>query len=224
MRMTRKGRLALAIAFGGAGIAAAACNAITGLDANYVEVDCFAGSCTDGGTQHDGMSVADHGSPPPDGPVTDTGVDAGDGSVQDVAVPDAPQGDAGDAGDEGIVCTGLCLQQVTLPGQRDDQRQRHGLRAQRHRPRPQRARLRAQRAGAALHARRLLRRLQRQVSGSPLVSAITGRRRHVHLTNMPVGANIPLVIQNGRWRRQVIIPSVAACVDTPRSPHAHARR
>src|SRR5262249_49753560 len=32
---------------------------------------------------------------------------------------------------------------------------------------------------------------------------------------MPVGANIPLVIQNGRWRRMITIPSVPACVNTP---------
>ncbi len=52
------------------------------------------------------------------------------------------------------------------------------------------------------------------VSGSPLVSAVTGVNGTFTLTNMPVGADIPLVIQNGRWRRQIVIPSVAACVNT----------
>jgi hypothetical protein len=52
------------------------------------------------------------------------------------------------------------------------------------------------------------------VSGSPLVSTATGVDGSFTLTNVPVGANIPLVIQNGRWRRQFVIPSVAACVDT----------
>ena len=34
------------------------------------------------------------------------------------------------------------------------------------------------------------------------------------LVNVPAGADIPLVIQLGRWRRQVTIPSVAACEST----------
>jgi hypothetical protein len=53
-----------------------------------------------------------------------------------------------------------------------------------------------------------------QVSGAPLVSAITGYDGTFTLTNMPVGTSIPLVIQTGRWRRQFVIPSVAACVNT----------
>jgi len=52
------------------------------------------------------------------------------------------------------------------------------------------------------------------VSGSPLVSATTAVDGTFTITNMPVGTNIPLVIQNGRWRRQFVIPNVAACVNT----------
>src|SRR5262249_21596960 len=33
------------------------------------------------------------------------------------------------------------------------------------------------------------------------------------LTNAPCGTNIPLVIQLGRWRRMITIPSVACCAD-----------
>jgi hypothetical protein len=52
------------------------------------------------------------------------------------------------------------------------------------------------------------------VSGSPLVSTVTDAAGHFTLTNMPVGTNIPLVIQNGKWRRQFVLPSVTACVNT----------
>ena len=42
-------------------------------------------------------------------------------------------------------------------------------------------------------------------------TAINGR---FTLTNVPVGTNIPLVIQTGRWRRKITIPSVV-CAATP---------
>ena len=48
-------------------------------------------------------------------------------------------------------------------------------------------------------------------SGSPLVSATTAVDGSFTLKNVPVGANIPLVIQLGKWRRQVKIPNVTAC-------------
>jgi hypothetical protein len=52
------------------------------------------------------------------------------------------------------------------------------------------------------------------VSGSPLVSAATDTTGKFVLQNAPVGSNIPLVIQTGRWRRQTVIPTVASCVNT----------
>ncbi len=52
-------------------------------------------------------------------------------------------------------------------------------------------------------------------SGSPLVTALTGPNGAFSLKNVPVGENIPLVVQLGRWRRQVTIPKVTACQDTP---------
>jgi hypothetical protein len=53
------------------------------------------------------------------------------------------------------------------------------------------------------------------VSGSPLVSTVTAVNGTFSLGNVPVGANIPLVIQLGRWRRQVTITNVPACQSTP---------
>ena len=54
-----------------------------------------------------------------------------------------------------------------------------------------------------------------QASGAPLVSATTGPDGKFRLENAPVGANIPLVIQLGRWRRQVTLPMVTMCQDNP---------
>jgi N-acetylneuraminic acid mutarotase len=53
-----------------------------------------------------------------------------------------------------------------------------------------------------------------QASGSPLVGGTTGVDGKFTLTNVPAGNNIPLVIQIGRWRRQVSIPTVTACTTT----------
>ncbi len=54
-----------------------------------------------------------------------------------------------------------------------------------------------------------------QLSGDPLVSAITNTHGEFTLTNVPVGADIPLVMQVGKWRRQITIPTVAECVENP---------
>jgi hypothetical protein len=51
--------------------------------------------------------------------------------------------------------------------------------------------------------------------GYPLVTTTTAFDGTFTLNNMPVGSNIPIVIQNGRWRRQMVIPMVPACVSTP---------
>ncbi len=53
-----------------------------------------------------------------------------------------------------------------------------------------------------------------QVSGAPLVSAVTGVDGTFTINNVPAGPDIPIVIQNGRWRRQFVIPNVAPCVST----------
>jgi hypothetical protein len=51
-------------------------------------------------------------------------------------------------------------------------------------------------------------------SGSPLVGVTTAFDGTFTLTNVPVGTNIPLVIETGRWRRQVVVPSTTSCTNT----------
>jgi hypothetical protein len=52
-------------------------------------------------------------------------------------------------------------------------------------------------------------------SGSPLVGTTTAVDGTFTLTNVPVGQNVPLVVVSGRWRLQVVVPSTAACANTP---------
>lgn len=54
-------------------------------------------------------------------------------------------------------------------------------------------------------------------SGSPLVSVATGPDGRFTLTNVPANVSFPLVVQLGKWRRQVTIPAVATCQVTPLS-------
>ena len=51
-------------------------------------------------------------------------------------------------------------------------------------------------------------------SGSPLVGTTTAVDGTFTLTNVPVGSAIPLVVQSGRWRRQVTVPTTSACTNT----------
>ncbi|MGI4829790.1 MAG: choice-of-anchor D domain-containing protein [Janthinobacterium lividum] len=51
-------------------------------------------------------------------------------------------------------------------------------------------------------------------SGSPLIGTTTAVDGSFTLTNVPVGTNIPVVIQTGRWRRQGTIPATTACTNT----------
>jgi hypothetical protein len=53
------------------------------------------------------------------------------------------------------------------------------------------------------------------VSGNPVTSAITNEAGKFVLPDVPVGANVPLVIQVGKWRKEVTLANVTACTDNP---------
>jgi hypothetical protein len=46
------------------------------------------------------------------------------------------------------------------------------------------------------------------------VSAVTDANGAFQLKNVPVGDDIPVVIQVGKWRRQFVVPNVPACAET----------
>jgi hypothetical protein len=50
---------------------------------------------------------------------------------------------------------------------------------------------------------------------NPVTSAVTDEQGAFTLIDAPAGQNVPLVIQVGKWRRQLLIPAVAGCADTP---------
>lgn len=52
-------------------------------------------------------------------------------------------------------------------------------------------------------------------SGKPLAVALTDTDGHFTLENPPTGANVPLVIQIGKWRREITVSNVTACADNP---------
>ncbi|MDF3065478.1 MAG: Tryptophan synthase alpha chain [Polyangiaceae bacterium] len=49
---------------------------------------------------------------------------------------------------------------------------------------------------------------------NPVTAAVTDETGSFKLSKVPAGSSIPLVIQVGKWRRQLVVPSVAECVDT----------
>jgi hypothetical protein len=54
-----------------------------------------------------------------------------------------------------------------------------------------------------------------EITGEPIATALTDASGRFVLENVPVGPNIPLVIQVGDWRREFNIGTIAACQDNP---------
>ncbi|MGO9666167.1 MAG: hypothetical protein ACLP66_23065 [Polyangia bacterium] len=57
-----------------------------------------------------------------------------------------------------------------------------------------------------------------QVSGQPIATAMTDAKGHFVIGNVPWGASFPLVMQLGKWRRQITIPASMVgkqCADNP---------
>ena len=48
-----------------------------------------------------------------------------------------------------------------------------------------------------------------------MAAAVTDTSGKFTITDAPAGANVPLVIQIGKWRKQVTISTVTACADNP---------
>ncbi len=55
-----------------------------------------------------------------------------------------------------------------------------------------------------------------------MATALTDAKGHFTITDAPVGQNIPIVVQVGKWRRKLVIPTVNACVDNVPFPTSNA--
>ncbi|HRC57020.1 MAG TPA: carboxypeptidase-like regulatory domain-containing protein [Kofleriaceae bacterium] len=53
-----------------------------------------------------------------------------------------------------------------------------------------------------------------ELSGNPLVRTTTDEQGRFTLTNVPATTDVPVVIQVGKWRRVITVPSVPECTDT----------
>jgi hypothetical protein len=52
------------------------------------------------------------------------------------------------------------------------------------------------------------------LSGDPITRTVTDEKGKFLLTNVPATTDVPVVIQVGKWRRQITVPAVPQCVDT----------
>jgi hypothetical protein len=53
-----------------------------------------------------------------------------------------------------------------------------------------------------------------ELSGEPIAAGLTDTEGRFVVKDAPVGANVPLVIQIGKWRRLFTLPSVAECAES----------
>ncbi len=53
------------------------------------------------------------------------------------------------------------------------------------------------------------------VSGNPVAVALTDSQGKFSIKDTPAGTKIPVVMQVGKWRRQIVVDTVAPCVDNP---------
>jgi hypothetical protein len=54
---------------------------------------------------------------------------------------------------------------------------------------------------------------QAPASGSPIVWSSSDASGRFHISGVPAGDDVPLVLQLGKWRRQIVIPHIEACQD-----------
>jgi hypothetical protein len=60
-------------------------------------------------------------------------------------------------------------------------------------------------------------------TGKPKAVALSGPDGAFKLVGAPAAADVPLVIQIGKWRRQITVPTVTACADTPLTDREQTR-
>jgi hypothetical protein len=54
---------------------------------------------------------------------------------------------------------------------------------------------------------------QADATGDPITYGTSDAQGWFHLSNVPSGDDVPLVMQVGKWRRQIVVPHIEACGD-----------